>query len=122
MRTSRGPTVRRSIVVRTSGSVAETAAMALTVEMTASRLAVVGDSSKPQPYARRESLSKQVPPVHLSGPCPRPCRGRAGRIGWVELPAYVEAVVFDNDGLLVDTEVCWSRAETKIFAEHGHGF
>lgn len=34
----------------------------------------------------------------------------------------MNAVVFDNDGLLVDTEVCWTRAETTIFAEHGHGF
>jgi hypothetical protein len=33
MRTSRGPRSRRSIVVRTSGSVAEVAAMALTVRM-----------------------------------------------------------------------------------------
>ena len=40
----------------------------------------------------------------------------------MRLPAYVDAVVFDNDGLLVDTEVGWTRAETAIFAEHGHGF
>ncbi|HEX9999269.1 MAG TPA: HAD family phosphatase, partial [Actinoplanes sp.] len=38
------------------------------------------------------------------------------------LPGNVEAVVFDCDGLLVDTETCWTRAETAIFAEHGHGF
>ncbi|MFC6021407.1 HAD family hydrolase [Plantactinospora solaniradicis] len=38
------------------------------------------------------------------------------------LPLTVDAVVFDCDGLLVDTEPCWTRAETKIFAEHGHGF
>jgi HAD superfamily hydrolase (TIGR01509 family) len=31
-------------------------------------------------------------------------------------------VIFDCDGLLVDTETCWTRAETAIFAEHGHGF
>jgi HAD superfamily hydrolase (TIGR01509 family) len=31
-------------------------------------------------------------------------------------------VVFDCDGLLVDTETCWTRAETALFAEHGHGF
>src|SRR5689334_10430064 len=66
MRTSRGPTARRSIVVRTSGSVAETAAMALAVEMTASRLAEVGGSSKPQPYGRRESLPEQVLRGHPS--------------------------------------------------------
>lgn len=38
------------------------------------------------------------------------------------LPPAPEAVVFDCDGLLVDTEVCWTRAETKIFAAHGHDF
>jgi HAD superfamily hydrolase (TIGR01509 family) len=30
-----------------------------------------------------------------------------------------EAVVFDNDGLLVDTESCWTKAEATIFAERG---
>ncbi|MGW1297046.1 HAD family hydrolase [Streptomyces sp. NPDC002533] len=38
------------------------------------------------------------------------------------LPQDPRAVVFDCDGLLVDTEVCWTRAETKLFAAHGHGF
>ncbi|WP_405556137.1 HAD family hydrolase [Streptomyces sp. NBC_01171] len=38
------------------------------------------------------------------------------------LPAATEAVVFDCDGLLVDTEVCWTVAESAIFAEHGHPF
>ncbi|GAA2219418.1 MULTISPECIES: HAD family hydrolase [Streptomyces] len=38
------------------------------------------------------------------------------------LPPAPQAVVFDCDGLLVDTEVCWTRAETKIFAAHGHDF
>jgi HAD superfamily hydrolase (TIGR01509 family) len=38
------------------------------------------------------------------------------------LPLAPQAVVFDCDGLLVDTEVCWTRAETKIFAAHGHDF
>jgi HAD superfamily hydrolase (TIGR01509 family) len=37
------------------------------------------------------------------------------------LPEFVEAVVFDCDGLLVDTESGWSRAESAIFAEHGFG-
>ena len=40
----------------------------------------------------------------------------------MELPGYVDAVVFDNDGLLVNTEAGWTRAETAIFAEHGHEF
>ncbi|MFS0696660.1 HAD family hydrolase [Streptomyces nitrosporeus] len=38
------------------------------------------------------------------------------------LPLAPRAVVFDCDGLLVDTEVCWTRAERRIFADHGHGF
>ncbi|MFG2711348.1 HAD family hydrolase [Streptomyces goshikiensis] len=38
------------------------------------------------------------------------------------LPQDVQAVVFDCDGLLVDTEVCWTRAETAIFAAHGQEF
>jgi HAD superfamily hydrolase (TIGR01509 family) len=31
-------------------------------------------------------------------------------------------VVFDCDGLLLDTELLWSRAETKLFARHGRPF
>jgi HAD superfamily hydrolase (TIGR01509 family) len=32
------------------------------------------------------------------------------------------AVVFDCDGLLMDTEPCWSVAETEVFARRGLGF
>lgn len=35
------------------------------------------------------------------------------------LPA---AVVFDNDGLLLDTELAWTRAETLLFARRGRTF
>jgi HAD superfamily hydrolase (TIGR01509 family) len=38
------------------------------------------------------------------------------------LPLRVSAVVFDCDGLLLDTETCWSRAEASLFADHGFGF
>ncbi|WP_435603626.1 HAD family hydrolase [Streptomyces sp. bgisy130] len=38
------------------------------------------------------------------------------------LPTSAEAVVFDCDGLLVNTEVCWTVAETALFAAHGHSF
>ncbi|MBL1088294.1 MULTISPECIES: HAD family hydrolase [Streptomyces] len=38
------------------------------------------------------------------------------------LPTNAEAVVFDCDGLLVNTEPCWTVAETAIFAAHGHPF
>jgi len=34
----------------------------------------------------------------------------------------VAAVAFDCDGLLVDTESCWSIAEGAIFARHGMAF
>lgn len=33
-----------------------------------------------------------------------------------------DAVVFDNDGLLLDTEVAWTRAETMLFERHGSAF
>lgn len=38
------------------------------------------------------------------------------------LTTEIEAIVFDCDGLLVDTESCWTRAEAAVFAEHGHAF
>lgn len=38
------------------------------------------------------------------------------------LPATTQAVVFDCDGLLVNTEDCWTVAETAVFAAHGHSF
>jgi HAD superfamily hydrolase (TIGR01509 family) len=33
-----------------------------------------------------------------------------------------EAIVFDNDGLLLDTEEAWTRAETALFTRHGSTF
>ena len=33
-----------------------------------------------------------------------------------------QAVVFDNDGLLLDTEEAWTRAETELFRRHGSTF
>jgi HAD superfamily hydrolase (TIGR01509 family) len=33
-----------------------------------------------------------------------------------------DAVVFDCDGLLMDTESCWTIAERALFARHGLGF
>lgn len=32
------------------------------------------------------------------------------------------AVVFDCDGVLLDTERAWTRAETTLFARHGQTF
>jgi len=31
-------------------------------------------------------------------------------------------IVFDNDGLLLDTEPCWTRAEEVVFERHGRVF
>ena len=31
-------------------------------------------------------------------------------------------VVFDNDGLLLDTEPCWTRAQTEVFRRRGRTF
>lgn len=38
------------------------------------------------------------------------------------LPSQVSAVVFDCDGLLLDTETSWSRAEASLFADYGFEF
>jgi HAD superfamily hydrolase (TIGR01509 family) len=40
----------------------------------------------------------------------------------VNLPQRVSAIVFDCDGLLVDTEPSWTVGETAIFAENGFEF
>ncbi|MGI5347412.1 HAD family hydrolase [Streptomyces sp. CA-250714] len=38
------------------------------------------------------------------------------------LPTGTEGAVFDCDGLLVNTEDCWTVAETAVFAAHGESF
>lgn len=40
----------------------------------------------------------------------------------LELPGRFRAAVFDMDGLLVDSEVLWQRAETALLARHGDRF
>lgn len=35
---------------------------------------------------------------------------------------HVDAVIFDCDGLLVDSEPCWFRAEESIFADYGRPY
>jgi len=40
----------------------------------------------------------------------------------VPVPREIDAVVFDCDGLLVETESGWTRAETAVFAENGFSF
>lgn len=37
-------------------------------------------------------------------------------------PAAPEAVIFDNDGLLLDTESVWTRAEQDLFERRGTAF
>jgi HAD superfamily hydrolase (TIGR01509 family) len=37
-------------------------------------------------------------------------------------PRLPDAVVFDNDGLLLDTESVWTRAEEDLFERHGVAF
>jgi HAD superfamily hydrolase (TIGR01509 family) len=37
-------------------------------------------------------------------------------------PLDLDAVVFDCDGLLVETESGWTRAETALFRQHGYDF
>ena len=37
-------------------------------------------------------------------------------------PQPTAGFVFDNDGLLLDTEPCWTRAERSVFERHGHAF
>jgi HAD superfamily hydrolase (TIGR01509 family) len=38
------------------------------------------------------------------------------------VPGPFEAVIFDNDGLLLDTETAWTRAERDLFERYGHDF
>jgi HAD superfamily hydrolase (TIGR01509 family) len=38
------------------------------------------------------------------------------------VPGPFEAVIFDNDGLLLDTETAWTRAEEDLFERYGHEF
>jgi len=40
----------------------------------------------------------------------------------MRLRSAPRAVVFDNDGLLLDTEVAWTRAEETLFAGRGQTF
>ena len=39
-----------------------------------------------------------------------------------QLPARPPAVVFDNDGLLLDTEPCWTSAQEALFESYGQVF
>jgi HAD superfamily hydrolase (TIGR01509 family) len=41
---------------------------------------------------------------------------------WAVPDAPPAAVLFDNDGLTLDTEVCWTRAESVLFDRRGRTF
>lgn len=41
---------------------------------------------------------------------------------WQAVRMRFDAVVFDNDGLLLDTEEAWTRAERTLFARRGRTF
>ena len=47
---------------------------------------------------------------------------RGVRYGPGVIPERIGGVVFDCDGLLLDTEACWSRAEAALFAAYGFPF
>lgn len=49
-------------------------------------------------------------------------RRRLGRVSVVRPPSPPTAVVFDCDGLLLETESCWTRAEEELFARYGKFF
>ena len=38
------------------------------------------------------------------------------------VPGPFDAVIFDNDGLLLDTEEAWTRAERDLFERYGREF
>ena len=38
------------------------------------------------------------------------------------MPGPFDAVIFDNDGLLLDTEEAWTRAEQDLFERYGREF
>lgn len=74
---------------------------------------------------RRALTSAGSPPPWKRPPLVRRRPGHAGTgiVGAVsKLPLRVSGIVFDCDGLLLDTEACWSRAETALFARYGHSF
>ena len=78
----------------------------------------------PRPLAH-EARGHEARAPRAGGPGARPARGQDDRPGRVRLsaaPSPPAAVVFDCDGLLLETESCWSLAEAELFARYGKVF
>ena len=58
----------------------------------------------------------------LRRPGPATCRLRAAIAIMGVVTNAPAAVIFDNDGLTLDTEVVWTRAEVLLFERHGGVF
>src|SRR3954469_21462454 len=72
---------------------------------------------------RAWSRNRRRPGRDRPGPAggPRTGHGRsgAGGLGPATMAAVVEAVVFDMDGVLVDSETLWDAAREQVTLEHG---
>src|SRR4051794_2831073 len=68
---------------------------------------------------RRVLLALRVPRDRRGPDAGRRAEGLADVAGAVVTPA---AVLFDNDGLLLDTEILWTRAELTLFERFGLTF
>ena len=86
-----------------------------------------GDDLRPEPPRplAHEARGHEARAHRAGGPGARPARGQDDRPGRVRLsaaPSPPAAVVFDCDGLLLETESCWSLAEAELFARYGKVF
>ena len=74
--------------------------------------------------AMPEDFEKRMSAAELDALVELPAASRSLTLARRRAPscaAVFEAIVFDNDGLLLDTEEAWTRAETTLFARHASG-